>query len=129
MSDVSRRGVMKGGAGVLALSAFTPGAALATEAGTALFVFDARLALSQTAALDMAAAGADLLDPRASDLGVAWRGQIPAVMANGGAVAGLTLWSDCLISQIFARERGLDFAFAEVAQDAAGLPLYHWRVG
>lgn len=129
MIGMTRRGVMKGGAGVLAVSAMTPGAVLAAGGDLALFLFDARLPLSQTAAQDMATSGVNLLDPRTSDLGVAWRGQIPAALAAGGAVSGLTLWSDCLISQIFAREQGLPFSYAEVPQDAGGLPLYHWRAG
>ncbi len=129
MIDATRRKVLKGGAGALAISTITPGVALAATGSTQLFVFDARVPLSQTAAQDMAASGVKLLDPRASDLGMAWRGPIPAALAGGGTVAGLTMWSDCLISQIFAREQGLPFAFAEVPQDAAGLPLYHWRAG
>lgn len=129
MIDVSRRTILKGGAGALALTAITPGMALAAAGSMQLFVFDARVPLSQTAAHDMAESGVNLLDPRASDLGMAWRGQIPAALAGGGTVAGLTMWSDCLISQIFAREQALPFAFAEVPQVDGGLPLYHWRAG
>ena len=123
---------MKGGAGALAVAAVTPGSLQAAGiAGPALFVYDARLPLSQTAARDMAASGAALIDPRESDLGVAWRSRIPEALAAGGSVEGLTLWSDCLISQIFAREQGLSFTLAEVPQDErqAGLPLFHWRAG
>lgn len=130
MTGLSRRGLMKGGAGALAVAAVAPGPLHAASGGeTALFVFDARLTLSHTAAQDMAAAGTALLDPRENDLGVAWRSRIPAALAAGGSVAGLTLWSDCLISQIFARENGVAFSTVEVAQDHAGLPLYHWRAG
>ena len=132
MTGLSRRGLMKGGAGALAVAAVTPAPLRAAgQAGPALFVFDARLPLSQTAAQDMAAAGAALIDPRESDLGVAWRSRIPEMLAAGGRVEGLTLWSDCLISQIFARELGLVFTLAQVplAEGQAGLPLYHWRAG
>lgn len=132
MTGLSRRGLMKGGAGALAVAAVTPTRlSAASGAAAALFVFDARLPLSQTAARDMAATGAALIDPRESDLGVAWRSRIPALVAGGGSVEGLTLWSDCLISQIFAREQGLSFTQTEVpaADGLAGLPLYHWRAG
>lgn len=132
MTGLSRRGLMKGGAGALALAAVTPAPLRAAGmAGPKLFVFDARLPLSQTAARDVVARGAALLDPRESDLGVAWRSSIPQALATGGGVEGLTLWSDCLISQIFAREQGHAFTYAEVpqAEGSEGLPLYHWRVG
>lgn len=132
MTGLSRRGLMKGGAGALAVAAVTAAPLRAAGiGGPALFVYDARLPLSQTAAQDRAAAGAALIDPRESDLGVAWRSRIPEVLSAGGSVEGLTLWSDCLISQIFAREHGLDFTLAEVPQadGRAGLPLYHWRAG
>lgn len=132
MTGLSRRGLMKGGAGALAVAAVTPARLRAAGGATpALFVFDARLPLSQTAARDMAATGSALIDPRESDLGVAWRSRIPALVAGGGSVEGLTLWSDCLISQIFAREHGLSFVQSQVrpADGPAGLPLYHWRAG
>jgi hypothetical protein len=129
MTGLSRRGLMKGGAGALAVAAVTPGSLRAAQGdATALFVYDARLPLSQTAAQEREAAGAALLDPRVSDLGVAWRSRIPQAMAQGGGVEGLTLWSDCLISQIFARENGVHFTLSEVPHDT-GLPLYHWRAG
>lgn len=132
MTGLSRRGLMKGGAGALAVAAVTPASLRATGiAGPALFVYDARLPLSQTAAHDMAATGAMLIDPREHDLGAAWRLRIPEALAAGGTVEGLTLWSDCLISQIFAREQGYAFTISEVpqAEGHAGLPLYHWRAG
>lgn len=131
-TGLSRRGLMKGGAGALAVAAITPGPLQAAGGGTvSLFVYDARLPLSQTAAQERAAAGAALMDPRKNDLGVAWRSLIPEALALGGGVEGLTLWSDCLISQIFAREHGVAFTLSEVPQGdgQAGLPLYHWRAG
>ncbi len=132
MTGVSRRGMMKGGAGALAVATLTPGPLrAATGLGPAVFVFDARFALSRTAAHDHASAGAELLDPRDHDLGVAWRSRFPAVVREGRRIEGLTLWSDSLINQIFAREHGLAFTVAEVAQsdDPAALPLYHWSLG
>ena len=95
----------------------------------ALFVFDARFARSTMLAESYSAAGTTLLDPRETDLGVAWRGLIPSLLQQGQRIEGLTLWSDRLITEIFARESGASFASLEMsAGDPAATRLQHWHL-
>ena len=97
------------------------------QAAAGLFVFDARFARSLAMAQSHLAAGAALLDPRETDLGIAWRGTIPALLDQGQRIGGLTLWSDRMISEIFAREAGRSLSSVELsAGDSAATLLQHW---
>ena len=95
----------------------------------ALFVFDARFVRSAMLADSHHAAGAILLDPRDTDLGIAWRDLIPPLLQQGRMIAGLTLWSDRMICEIFARDAGATFSSVELsAGDKAATRLQHWRL-
>jgi hypothetical protein len=136
MTPMTRRTLIRRSAATAAFAALGGGGlapALASEApGTpaALFVFDARFMRSAVLAHNHRLAGAQVLDPRVADLGIAWRGQIAALLQQGLPIEGLTLWSDRLISEIFAREAGVPFHSAAIASaNSAASELYHWRVG
>ncbi len=137
MNPITRRTLIRRGAATAALAtlasgALVPSAAVATAPSRqpALFVFDARFSRSVALAHSHRANGADLLDPRADDLGVAWRGRIPGLLDQGAAIEGLTLWSDRLICEIFARDAGVAFHATSLSA-ASGAPtqLYHWWLG
>lgn len=136
MMPITRRTLIRHGAATAAIATMAGGGlAPALAAGTsdkpaALFVFDARFARSVALARSHRLAGAEVLDPRMADLGIAWRGSIPALLQQGLPVEGLTLWSDRLICEIFAREAGASFHSAPVAPGSeAASELFHWRVG
>lgn len=115
---------MAGGVSASVLAADDPSAAM-----PALFVFDARFVRSAALADSRRSAGSALLDPRVADLGVAWRGRIPALLEQGLPIEGLTLWSDGMISEIFARDLGASFHAVELASGSGpAAQLYHWRV-
>lgn len=129
MTPFTRRSVLKHSAATAALIALPPSLSAAAPQVPALFVFDARFARSAILAESYRAAGAALLDPRESDLGVAWRGMIPSLLQQGMRIEGLTLWSDRMISEIFAREAGAAFSALEMAAgDQAATRLQHWHL-
>jgi len=79
------------------------------------------------AAAEKARQGALVIDPRKEDLGLAWRRQIPSFMRGKRAVVeGMTLWSDFIICQTFARDRGLTLLGTGVASNAYADGLQHW---
>ena len=100
-------------AGTAAFS--SPLRAAPSQASPALFVFDARFDRSLALAESYARAGAILLDPREVDLGIAWQGLIPSLLQQGQQIEGLTLWSDRMISEIFAREHAVTFQSEEIS--------------
>lgn len=131
MTPITRRTLIARGAAATAVAGFGALPAVVSAAappGTpALFVFDARFARSMALAQSHRHSGASLLDPREADLGIAWRGQIPALLQQGQRIEGLTMWSDRLISEIFARDAGLAFHAVELsAGDSAATRLHHW---
>lgn len=107
MIECDRRTVLAGTAAaslLVAAPTFARGAAVQPS----LFVFDARFAASQAAARSKQVEAVRVLDPREEDLGVAWRGTIPALLqGRAKVIAGITLWSDMFICESFAREHGL----------------------
>ena len=133
MTPITRRIMIGQSAAALAVagSAIVPGALHAATPGAPaeLFVFDARFARSAMLAGSHRAAGAILLDPRETDLGVAWRETIPSLLSQGRTIEGLTLWSDRMICEIFARDAGATFTSLEIsAGDNAATKLHHWRL-
>lgn len=107
MRSIDRRGAIIGTATTLAALAL-PTRALAGDRRPALFVFDTRMAKAREAAAVYGAAGIPLLERGRTDLGQAWRTQIPEILlARGGPVAGLTLWIDSYICETFGRESGM----------------------
>ncbi len=131
MTPITRRTLIARGAAATAVAVF--GALPATLSAAApngipaLFVFDARLSRSIALAHSHRTSGAILLDPRATDLGIAWREQIPALLQQGQRIEGLTMWSDKMICEIFARDAGASFTAMEIsAGDRAGTRLQHW---
>ena len=129
MAQLDRRTVIKGtlAAGAV-LSA--PSVARATAPRTSVFVVDTRFLPSATTALEWEKLGAAVIDTRHDDLGNAWRRRIPDLLArNGGGVAGITLWSDMLICQMFAREHGLVLASPPRAvAPAVDAGLHYWML-
>ena len=133
MTPITRRIMIGQSAAALAVgsSAIVPTSLLAAAPAdpAALFVFDARFARSVMLADSHLKVGAVLLDPRETDLGVAWRETIPSLLKQGRAIEGLTLWSDRMICEIFARDAGATFTSLEVgAGDKAATKLQHWRL-
>lgn len=136
MTPITRRTLIQRGAATAAFATMAGGglapamATMAPVTPAALFVFDARFTRSAALADSHRLAGAQVLDPRVADLGIAWRGQIAALLQQGLPVEGLTLWSDRLISEIFAREAGVPFHSMAMAKGSgAASELHHWRVG
>lgn len=101
-----RRTLMKGSMALAALGAF-PAALRAEGSRPAIFIYDARFAASRELAEGWREQGVPTIDPRVQDLGVAWRETIPALLAEGGGIAGATMWSDRFICETFARDYGL----------------------
>jgi hypothetical protein len=107
MNGIDRRRVVFGTASLVAALS-VPGPLLAAGPRPALFVFDSRLARSRAIAEAHRAAGVAVMDREVLDLGQAWHGRIPQILAaRGGAVVGVTLWVDSYICETFGRERGL----------------------
>ena len=107
MAELDRRTVIKGALAAGAVLS-VPSVATAAASRASVFVVDTRFLPFAKAALDWRKRGATVIDARLEDLGTAWRKRIPGLLAgNGGGVAGITLWSDLLICQMFAREHGL----------------------
>ncbi len=134
MTPITRRTLIRRGAAATTVAGFVglpSSLSAATPPGSpALFVFDARFARSAALADSHRSAGATLLDPRIADLGIAWREQIPALLQQGQRIEGLTMWSDKMICEIFARDAGASFTALEIsAGDSAGTRLQHWWLG
>lgn len=134
MTPITRRTLIARGAAATAVAGFgaLPArlSAAAPQGTPALFVFDARFARSAALADSHRATGAALLDPREADLGIAWREQIPALLQQGQRIEGLTMWSDKMICEIFARDAGASFTALEIsAGDRADTQLQHWWLG
>lgn len=135
MRSITRRSVITRGAAIAVITC-SGGALMPTslhaaplQAPPSLFVFDARFVRSNMLADHYRAAGASLLDPRETDLGLAWRELIPTLLQQGQRIEGLTLWSDRMISEIFAREAGAAFSALEIAAgDPAATRLQHWQL-
>jgi IS5 family transposase len=137
MTLLTRRALIGHSAATAAITTFASGALLAAPVkaaepavAPALFVFDARFARSAALAGSHGATGIALLDPRKVDLGIAWREQIPALLRQGQRIEGLTLWSDRMICEIFARDMGVPFAAEDVsAGEGTATRLQHWWLG
>jgi hypothetical protein len=107
MAELDRRTVIRGAlaCGVVLSVSSVAGAAVPRPS---VFVVDTRFPPSAAAALDWTKLGVAVIEARREDLGIAWRKRIPDLLArNGGGIAGMTLWSDLLICQMFARGHGL----------------------
>ncbi|MEN7535636.1 hypothetical protein [Aurantiacibacter flavus] len=123
-----RRTLMKGGMALVALGGM-PAALRAQGAKPALLIYDRRFATSLQLAEEWAGQGIAILDPREHDLGLAWQGQIPSLLASGGAIAGATLWSDRFICETFARGHGRTRLLHDVPMPGAGgADLRHWAI-
>jgi hypothetical protein len=135
MTAITRRVMLRHSAATAALAVAggslmpAPLSASRSAAPAALFVFDARFARSAMLADSHREAGAILLDPRDADLGIAWRSLIPPLLQEGRRIAGLTLWSDRMICEIFARDAKATFSSQEIsAGDRADTRLHHWEL-
>jgi len=118
-------------------SAMVTGAALtmpralwAAEVRPGIFVVDRRFAASAAAALDRDKRGTTVIDPREEDLGNAWRVRIPRLLEQKGLVMeGVTLWSDLVICQMFARAHGLELTQpARRVPSASAAGLLYWTL-
>lgn len=126
MRSIDRRSAMVGTAATLAALAL-PTPLLAGEARPALFIFDRRMARAREAAAAYGSAGIPLLERGDTDLGQAWRSQIPKIVgARGGPVAGLTLWVDSYICETLGRENGMTM---RREPGAPGDDLHAWLLG
>ena len=129
MTGMDRRSLIKGVVTTSAVLAIHP-LAWAAEQRPGVFVADARFAASAAAALERRKLGVTVIDPREEDLGIAWRRRIPELLEqNGLPMEGVTLWSDLMISQTFARRHGLRLVQSSremVSDPAAG--LHHWKL-
>ena len=123
-----RRTLIKGSMAIAALGAM-PAALRAQGVAPAVFVYDRRFAASRQLAQEWAGQGVAILDPREHDLGLAWRGHIPQLLASGGAIAGATLWSDRFICETFARDHGRSQVMHDLhLPDASGGALRQWAI-
>jgi hypothetical protein len=120
---MDRRSVLVGSA-ALAATAVAPRLARAAQPGVAIFIMDARFEQSLLAARRWERHGAAVLDPRETDLGLAWHRTIPERIRNGG-IAGLTLWSDMFICETLARQAGLRAVGPHVP---VGRDLFQWSL-
>jgi hypothetical protein len=127
MRLLERRTILKGGAAATAALCL-PGELGASGRRAGVFVVDRRFAVSEAIARDRRGRGALVVDPREEDLGVSWRGRIPAWLGqNEASVEGVTLWSGFIICQTFARSFGLRLAGApQPAASAAEHGLHRW---
>lgn len=126
MTGIDRRDVLRGTMATAAIAAFgAPAPIFAATARPAIFIFDGRSAQARDAALAFRRDGIPILDRMEIDLGHAWRSHIPAHLAGGGMIAGLTLWVDSYICETFGRELGLAMGRE---QGAPGTGLYKWSL-
>ena len=107
-----------------------PGTLRAAARSPGVFVVDRRFAASAAAASDRAAVGAMVIDPRREDLGIAWRKRIPQWLDhNGGVIEGVTLWTDLVICQAFARDFRLALVLPpEPVQPVLAPGLQRWML-
>ena len=128
MAGLDRRTVIKGTAAIGTVFAM-PSMVGAAVPRLGIFVADARFQASAAAALVFSEREATVIDAQLNDLGVAWRKRIPDLLAkNGGGVAGVTLWSDLLICQMFARDHDLVLASPPRAVAGAVDGLHYWTL-
>lgn len=121
MTGIDRRTMLAGTAAAGLVAAAPALAAAPAAAGPMLFIYDERFAASRLEAEKVRARGGIALDPRQRDLGLAWREDIPRLLARaGGTIGGMTLWSDRFICETFARDHGLALAMARPVEEARG---------
>jgi hypothetical protein len=123
MMQIDRRSMIKGSlaAGGAAL---VPASLAAAVNAPALFVYDERFAPSRALAAYWSERGVAVLDPRMEDLGVAWRGRIPALISANRRVEGLTLWSDRFICETFGMDHGLRIETKDACHDPPALQAW-----
>lgn len=107
-----------------------PGSLSAAAKIPGVFVVDRRFAASTAAALERAALGTMVIDPRQDDLGIAWRNRIPKWLENHGRLMeGVTLWADLVICEAFARENRMTLVRPPQPVHALGAPgLQRWAI-
>jgi hypothetical protein len=129
MAGLDRRTVIRGALAAGAVLS-VPSVAGAAVPRPSVFVVDTRFTPSAAFALEWSKLGVAVIEARRDDLGIAWRKRIPDLLArNGGGIAGVTLWSDLLICQMFAREHGFVLASpSRAVTPAAGADLHHWML-
>ncbi|HSG33100.1 MAG TPA: hypothetical protein VLA37_01090 [Sphingomonadaceae bacterium] len=121
--QIDRRSMIKGsiaaGGAVL-----VPASLAAAESVPALFVYDERFSPSRARAAYWSERGVAVIDSRREDLGVAWRGRIPALISENRRVEGLTLWSDRFICETFGDEHGLRIEIEAARHDPPALQAW-----
>lgn len=107
MIRIDRRTAIRGGVASLAALAI-PARLLAAGSRPALYIFDSRMPGAGQLADAWRAQGVPVLDRMEIDLGHAWRGEIAArLRQKGGTIAGMTLWMDSYVCEIFGRDFGM----------------------
>lgn len=118
---IDRRTMLAGTAAAAGIVVANPSFAQMLRNRTSLFIYDARFDVSRQAAKQMAAQNIPFLDPRDRDLGVAWREDIPAMLADPNAIiAGMTLWSDQFVCESFGRDHGLSLSIGDTPSGPSG---------
>lgn len=112
------------------------GAAAPTKAGKAappvdcelsVMLYDSRFPQSVAYAEQLAGPSVLLVDTHERDIGLAWHQEIKAhLAAQPGAIAGMSLHSDQMISEIMGREHGMKHLISVRVEDAPS--LYSWRI-
>jgi len=124
MIELARRQVIAGGI-MGGLAALAPAVASANGVQPiGAFFFDERFARSSAEARARRASGVAVFDGRRDDLGRIWRQDMPALLAGGSGVAGLTPWSDLLIAELSARDLGLRLEYHRQLEDG----LHAWSL-
>jgi len=114
------------GAGATGLPAAWP--AEARQDRPAVVLYDARFGEAAREAAAWAQRGAIAIETRRQDIGNAWRGMIARRLADGGgAVCGVTLYADQMISAAMGRDHGLRLVHlrSDPARDG-GATLFRW---
>ena len=122
---------------MLASMTFTGVAVATTKAATAgilplhrevrVMLYDSRYPQSVACAKASANGSLLLVDTHTRDIGLAWQHEIKAhLTAKPGAIAGVSLYSDQMISQIMGREHSMKHLTSLRLEDAAN--LYSWRI-
>jgi hypothetical protein len=122
---LNRRRFIEGTVGMTGIAVASRSLALDTEAGPGrieLVLCDPRYACSVQFAQRLARSGATplMLD---RDIGVLWTGELAArfvALRGGAAMAGMTMYSDYHISQVFARSHARVQGRFEAMHDARG---------
>lgn len=92
-----------------------------------VMLYDSRYPQSVAYAEASANASMLLVDTHTRDIGLAWQNEIKThLAAEPGAVAGVSLHSDQMISQIMCREHGMKRLTSLRVEDAPS--LYSWRI-